>query len=163
MMFPNDVDMYGIRRNVDAFLICYYSVSMVIPILVMCSKCFNHLSVVVISLDVSQLFLYTLLEWVIRENIFSIMKVYLHMQGAKMLRWKQNNVLVVILPPVKTWRPRQEVGFRMSCSWFVMKCKVIIGKFDDPSGLLSINLLWLSEILEVLMIRPYFKRFFGSN
>src|SRR6202041_619138 len=52
MMFPNDVDTYGIRRNVDAFLICYYSVSVVIPILAMCSKCFNHLSIVVFSSDV---------------------------------------------------------------------------------------------------------------
>src|ERR1700722_16223069 len=52
VMFPNDVDTYGIRRNVGAFLIFFYSVSVVIPILVLHSKCFNHLSVVVFSFDV---------------------------------------------------------------------------------------------------------------
>src|ERR1700676_5184249 len=85
------------------------------------------------------------------------------MKGAKVLFRKQSDIFVVILPLVKTWRPRQEIRFCVRRAWFMKEFKMILLEFCEPASLAAINLPWLAEILEVLVIHPYFERFCCAN
>src|SRR5882762_1086970 len=76
---------------------------------------------------------------------------------------KQSDIFVVILPLVKTWRSRQEIRFGVRRAWFVKEFKMILLEFREPASLSAINFLRLAEILEVLVIRPYFEGFCCAN
>src|SRR5882762_862677 len=99
--------------------------------------------------------------WECSKYQFCTMKV--EKKRTKMLLWQQCDVFVVFLPLVKTWRPRQEIRFVVRISRFMMKRKMILSKFSEPAGLSTIDFLWLSEVLKVLMIGPYFEYFICAN
>src|ERR1700676_463649 len=46
---------------------------------------------------------------------------------------------------------------------FMKEFEMILLEFCEPASLAAINFLWLAEILEVLVIRPYFERFCCAN
>src|ERR1700676_494853 len=84
-------------------------------------------------------------------------------KGAKVVFRKQSDIFVVILPLVKPWRSRQEIRFCVRRAWFVKEFEMILLEFCEPASLAAVNLLRLAEILEVLVICPYFKRFCCAN
>src|SRR5882762_5013128 len=84
-------------------------------------------------------------------------------KGAKMVFRKQSDIFIVILPLVKTWRSRQEVRLRVRRAWFVKEFEVILLEFREPASLAAIYFLRLAEILEILVICPYFEGFCCAN
>jgi hypothetical protein len=76
---------------------------------------------------------------------------------------KQSDIFIVILPLVKIWQSQQEIRFGVRRAWFVKEFKVVLLEFCEPASLVVVNFLWLAEILEILVICPYFKRFCSAN
>src|ERR1700692_1195941 len=84
-------------------------------------------------------------------------------KGAKVVFRKQSDIFIVILPLVKTWRPRQEIRFSVRRAWFVKEFKMILLEFREPASLAAINLLWVAEKIENFNNCPYFERFCCAN
>src|SRR5882762_10029946 len=133
--------------------------SIINPVFIVRVQSFECLSVVFIFMQVGKSFSNSFWEGSKKEfcSVQSLVK------GAKVVFRKQSDIFVVILPLVKTWRSRQEIRFGVRRAWFVKEFKMILLEFCEPASLAAINLLWLAEILEVLMIRPYFERFCCAN
>ncbi len=75
---------------------------------------------------------------------------------------EDDNIVIVFLPLVMIVASRKQVSLLILGAGLVMKCEVIFSKFSHPARLLLVQLLWESEILEVLMIHPDFYVFGGA-
>ncbi len=76
---------------------------------------------------------------------------------------EDDDVSVVVLALVVVVAVRQQVSLFVESAWFVMENKVVFRRFGHPARLSSVQLLRLSEILEVLMIRPDFEIYGGAH
>ncbi len=85
-----------------------------------------------------------------------------HDKSAEMLQLEDDNVIIILLALVVVVAARQQVCFLVKCAGLVAKNKVVFGQLCYPSCLLPIQLLRLSEILEVLVVHPDFY-VFGST
>ena len=80
-----------------------------------------------------------------------------HINGlCKYFLFEQNDVLVVIFPPVMVWPPGQSVGLYQFFSRVVLQLVIEAVKEDFPSGLSAVYLLCGLEICEVLVIHQNF-------
>ncbi len=73
-----------------------------------------------------------------------------------MRRLEDNHVVIVLLALVLVITSGKEVTLLVKGTWLVSEDEMIFRKFGDPTRLSLIQLLWESEISEVLMIRPNF-------
>ncbi len=67
------------------------------------------------------------------------------------------NFIIVLLSLLVIRSSTKQVSFLVCHSWFVVKREVVLGQLCDPAGLPLIELLGLSEVLEILMICPDFE------
>lgn len=80
------------------------------------------------------------------------------------MRGLENDDFVVILQSlVMITGPGEQISFHVLGARLVMESKVVFHELSDPSGLLSVQLLRKSEILEILVIRPDFYIFLGAH
>ncbi len=76
---------------------------------------------------------------------------------------EDGDVIVVLLSLVVVVASRKKVSFLVKGAGLVSKGEVVFGQLSDPSCLSSVQLLWFSEILEVLMIHPDFNVYGGAH
>ncbi len=71
--------------------------------------------------------------------------------------FEDDNFIVVLLSLFVIRSSTKQVSFLVRRSWLVVEGEVVLGQLCDPAGLPSVELLGLSEILEILMICPDFE------
>lgn len=77
-----------------------------------------------------------------------------HDHGSEVFRFKSYDFVVVFLSLIMIHMSAEKICFLVGGTGLVMECEMIFCEFSDPASLVSVQLLWLSEILEVLMIYP---------
>ncbi|KIK93227.1 hypothetical protein PAXRUDRAFT_145543, partial [Paxillus rubicundulus Ve08.2h10] len=68
-----------------------------------------------------------------------------------------DDVFVILLPLRMVWVSRQEVSLEVGAAWTMMQGEIVVGEFCNPTSLTTIKFLWLTEIVDVLMIGPDLK------
>src|SRR5882762_9446820 len=148
-----------VSGNIKSVFVGNLSMSIINPVFIVRVQSFECLSVVFIFMQVGKSFSNSFWEGS-KKQFCSVQSL---IKGAKVVFRKQSDIFIVILPLVKTWRSRQEIRFCVCRAWFMKEFKMILLEFCEPASLAAIYFLWLAEILEILVICPYFKGFCCAN
>ena len=154
MIFLDDVlSQASINRDINA-IAKGEDIVLVVPTRFFTSEC-KPGSFVLVGMRLANSWYKGVCDWDVKCVVKAI--CLLDIKLAEKKRIQQNYVVIVILPPVKSWSSRQDIGFRILFPGDMMERKVIVLELSKPSCLSSIEFLRLFEVLEIGVIRPDLK------
>src|ERR1700722_18492009 len=151
MIFLDDVLLQAsINRDIDA-IAKGEDIVLVVPTRFFTSECEPD-SFVLVGVRLANSWYKGVCDWDVKCVVKAICLLDIKLAEKKWIQ--QNCVVVVVLPLVKSWSSRQDIGFRILLPGDMMECKVIVLELSKPSCLSSIEFLWLLEVLEIGVICP---------
>ena len=154
MIFPDDVLLQAsIDRDVNV-IAKGEDIVLVVPTRFFTSEC-KLGSFVLVGMRLANSWYKGVCDWDVKCVVKAI--CLLDIKLAEKKRIQQNCVVIVILPLVKSWSSQQDISFRILFPRDIMERKVIVLELSKPLCLLSIEFLWLLEVLEIGVICPDLK------
>src|ERR1700722_8897280 len=151
MIFPDDVLSQAlINRDINV-IAKGEDIVPVVPSRFFTSECKLD-SFVLVGVHLANSWYKGMCDWDVKCVIKAI--CLLDIKLAEKKRIQQNCVVIVVLPPVKSWSSRQDISFRILLPRDMMERKVIVLELSKPLCLSSIEFLWLLEVLEIGVICP---------